>query len=91
MPDFDHLNANRAHIGRVSRNLPTPTGPGVGAAREGPSRLQGICSSTPMTLDPHANARHSNENRTVRPGEVSRSTRTSEIKDRLRDFGRSKT
>jgi hypothetical protein len=45
----------------------------------------GICSATPMTLDPHANARHSNENRTVAPGEVARSKRTTEIKRRLED------
>jgi len=47
----------------------------------------GICSSTPMRVDPHSNARHSNENRTVRPAEKARTGYTAEIKNRLTNFG----
>jgi hypothetical protein len=36
-------------------------------------RDRGICSSTPMNKDPHIGGRHSNENRTVAPGEKNRS------------------
>jgi hypothetical protein len=83
-------NENSAHVGRAGiYNEPMPMPSDGGVARASPPndlpKDRGICSSTPMTLDPHANARHSNENRTVAPGEVSRSARTTEIHRRLED------
>jgi hypothetical protein len=54
-------------------------------------RDRGICSSTPMRVDPHANARRSNDNRTIAPAEKSRASYTAEVRSRKFDFGRTKT
>jgi hypothetical protein len=71
-------NENRAHIGRTTLlDWPTPMTAMGGVARApAPNDIpsdRGICSATPMNKDPHIGGRHSNENRTVAPGEKNRS------------------
>src|SRR5690349_16664910 len=78
-------NENRARFKNDSINKMTPRsadGPIAGGSRFDPAnavpapeipRDRGICSATPMTKDPHIGGRHSNENRTVAPGEKNRS------------------
>jgi hypothetical protein len=86
LPDESRAgNENRAHIGKAGRyQQMTPRsadGP-IGGGMHDPTnsvpapdipRDRGICSSTPMNKDPHIGGRHSNENRTMAPGEKNRS------------------
>lgn len=88
MDDDLTKNENRAHIVKGARYNPmTPMtadgGPVVSPGEMPSGILNG--NSVPMTLDPHARARHSNENLTVKPGEVSRTARTTEVRRRLED------
>ena len=71
-------NQNSAHIGpggRYQQMMPMPSTGGVASASP-PNDLpkdRGICSAMPMNKDPHIGGRHSNENRTIAPGEKNRS------------------
>jgi hypothetical protein len=79
---------NKAHVGKAGRYQQMTPCDGTGSAVARPANdlpAGGICSSTPMTLDPHAGARRSNDNVRVKEGEVSRSARTTEIHRRLED------
>jgi hypothetical protein len=82
-------NENRAHVGRAgiyNQTTPMTSDGGVSGTNLSNAMPEGILrgDSVPMTLDPHANARHSNENRTLAPGERARSKETAEIHRRLK-------
>jgi hypothetical protein len=82
-------NENRARL-YDSRNTPTPrTADGSPVGTTGPGEMPpGILNgnSVPMVLDSHSQGRHSHENMERKPGEVSRSARTSEVRHRI--YGR---
>lgn len=94
-------NENSAHIGRGGRYqemMPASAYSNAGAKHDPGRQVEAgeivappVRGDQPMTLDPHSNARHSNENRSVHPKETARSARTAEINDRLRNFGRTRT
>jgi hypothetical protein len=88
LPDESRAgNENRAHVAKAGRyQMMTPCdGSGSAGAVSpgdmGPGILNG--NSVPMTLDPHAGARRSNDNISVKAPEVSRTARTREIDRRL--------
>jgi hypothetical protein len=77
-------NDNRGRL-RDSLNPPTPrpaSGDPIGATSPNSITSPGILGA-PMCLDPHKDARHSNDNRTVAPGAKPRSHYTNEIRRRL--------
>jgi hypothetical protein len=79
---------NRARFRNDSVNTPTPMTSDGGVASPNPPNDMplGILNgnSVPMTLDPHSGGRNSAlQNLEQKPGEVSRSARTAEIKRRL--------
>ena len=84
-------NENSAHVGRAGiYNEPMPMPADGGVARASPPndlpKDRGICSSTPLNKDPHSGGRHTGlQNLATKPGEVSRSARTTEIHRRLED------
>jgi hypothetical protein len=86
LPNSNGSNENRAKFRRDSVNPMTPCdGTGSATARAHNDLPPGILGPNPMQgTDSHQNARHSNENRTVVPGEKSRSKYTAEIARRLR-------
>jgi hypothetical protein len=74
-------NENRA---KHSANINTPTD--CSSVSRAPSRNDmppSIRGDAPMTLDPHANARRSNDNRTLAPGEKSRAAESAETRRRI--------
>jgi hypothetical protein len=91
-------NENRARLSD-SRNLPTDRDAGTSSGmRHDAHSVPGndifappVRGDAPIRVDPHANARHSNESRTVRPAEKSRAAYTSEIYDRKLNFRRTRT
>jgi hypothetical protein len=86
-------NENRARFKNDSINKMTPRsadGSVAGGSRIDPNSLHGnemppgiLNSGAPMTLDPHAGARRSNDNVRVKEGEVSRSARMTEVRRRI--------
>jgi len=81
-------NENRARqekAGVQNRMTPVPADGGVARA-PAPNDIpldRGICSSTPMTTDPHAAGRGSIDNSTVKPLERPRTQRTAETRRRI--------
>jgi hypothetical protein len=81
-------NENRARQEKASvQNRMTPMPADGGVARASPPndlpKDRGICSSNPMTLDPHSAGRHSTDNLPNRAPERPRTQRTAETKRRL--------
>jgi hypothetical protein len=76
-------NRARSEVAGVRNRMSPCDGTGVAPPRSHNDLPPPIRGDAPMTLDPHANARHSNENRTVAPAEKSRSSYTSEVRRRL--------
>jgi hypothetical protein len=86
-------NENLAHVHKAGRyNEPHPRSAdgsiGGGAIHDLNSmpapdipRDRGICSSTPMTLDPHFGGRHGFDNAVNKPGEKSRSSYTNAVRN----------
>jgi hypothetical protein len=79
---------NRAHVhkaGRYQQMTPMPADGGVARA-PAPNDIpleRGICSSNPMTLDPHSAGRHSTDNLPNRAPERPRTQRTEETRRRI--------
>ena len=81
MPSEFINNENRARL-KDSLNRPSPANADSGFVRPDESRLRGLCSATPMCLDPHAAGRGHTDNAIVKQPERPRSYYTAETRRR---------